>query len=101
MEVPFEWAPISLRRGRRGNFVATFLTGRKWEKFKLPRPIRQPAPAGAERGGGERKSESIEIGAAERTAGTRPRFTLHGRAVETAPRSRTEEGRHFGKGGGI
>ena len=50
-------------------------------------------------GGREGKSESIEIGAAERTAGTRPRFTLHGRAVETAPRSRTEEGRNFDKNG--
>ena len=58
-----------------------------------------PAPAGAELGGREGKSESIEMGAAERTAGTRPRFTLHGRAVETAPRSRTKEGRHFGKEG--
>ena len=51
--MPFEeWAPISLRRGRRGNFVATFLTGRKWEKFKLPRPARPPAP---ERSEGEEK----------------------------------------------
>ena len=58
VEVPFEeWAPISLRRGRRGNFVATFLTGRKWEKFKLPRPRRPPAPAGAELGGKRRKKE--------------------------------------------
>ena len=58
-----------------------------------------PTRVGAERGGREGKSESIEIGAAERTAGTRARFTLHGREVETAPRSRTEEGRHFGKKG--
>ena len=58
-----------------------------------------PARAGAERGGRERKSESIEIGAAERTAGTRPplHVTWARSAVETAPRSRTEEGRHFGK----
>ena len=36
-------------------------------------------------GGREGKSESIEIGAAERTAGTRPRFTLHGHAVQWRP----------------
>ena len=79
MEVPFEeWAPISLRRGRRGNFVATFLTGRKWEKFKLPRPGRQPA---SERSEGEekervraskleRQSERPERGPASRYMGT-------------------------------
>ena len=72
--MPFEWAPISQRQRREENFVATFLTGRKWEKFKLPRPPGARREKGERASKLERESERAERSPASRYIGGRPKI---------------------------